>query len=247
MEPLIDSNHDKNKNQGWIIPPPKEPAKSKEKFKKEREEKVRWLISQGFIRSERIKDAMLKVQREEFIPSLYRDYAYLEVPLPLPGEKATISCPHSYPFFYEPLGLDKGHKFLEVGLGSGYGTALAREIVGHEGLVVAIEIDPLTYEFARKNLENLGYRDIILVKGDGGLGYPEMSPYDRICITAACIEIPPPLIEQLRIGGRMIAPVIEHGVQDLVLLEKSEKRIIKKVICKVLYIPLRGKYGVSEE
>ncbi len=134
-----------------------------------------------------------------------------------------------------------------MGLGSGYGTALAREIVGHEGLVVSIEIDQLTFEFARKNLENLGYRDIILVNGDGGLGYPDMSPYDRICITAASIEIPPPLIEQLRIGGRLIAPVIEHGVQNLVLLEKSEKGIIRKVICEVLYIPLRGKYGVSEE
>jgi len=245
MEPLINSNHDKN--QGWIIPPAKEPAKSKEEFRKEREEKVRWLFLHGYLRSERIKDAMLKVPREEFIPPLYRDYAYLEVPLPLPGEKATISCPHSYPLFYEPLGLDKGHKFLEVGLGSGYGTALAREIVGHKGFVVSIEIDPLTFEFARKNLENLGYRDILLVKGDGGPGYPEMSPYDRICITAACIDIPPPLIEQLRIGGKLIAPVIEQGIQNLILLEKSEKGIIRKVICKVLYIPLRGKYGVSEE
>ncbi len=233
--------------QGWIIPPPKEPAKSKEEFKKEREEKVRWLLRHGYLRSERIRDAILKVPREEFIPPLYRDYAYLEVPLPLPGEKATISCPHSYPLFYEPLGLDKGHKFLEVGLGSGYGTALAREIVGLEGLVVSIEIDPLTFEFARKNLENLGYRDIILVICDGGLGYPDMSPYDRICITAACIEIPSPLIEQLRIGGKLIAPVIEHGIQNLILLEKSEKRIIRKVICEVLYIPLRGRYGVSEE
>jgi len=209
--------------QGWIIPPPKEPAKSKQEFKKEREEKVSWLIRHGYLRSERIKEAMLKVPREEFILPLYRDYAYLEVPLPLPGEKATISCPHSYPLFYEPLGLDKGHKFLEVGLGSGYGTALAREIVGHEGFVVSIEIDPLTFEFARKNFENLGYRDIILVKGDEGPGYPEMSPYERICITAACIEIPPHLIEQLGTGGRLIAPVIEHWVQNLVLLEKSEK------------------------
>lgn len=74
-----------------------------------------------------------------------------------------------------------------------------------------------------------------------------MSPYDRICITAACIEIPPSLIEQLKIGGKLIAPVIEHGIQNIILLEKSEKRIIRKVICEVLYIPLRGKYGVSEE
>lgn len=233
------------KIQGWIIPPPKEPAKTGEEFRKEREEKVEWLIRHGYLRSERIKDAMLKVPREDFIPPFYRDYSYLEVPLPLPGEKATISCPHSYPLFYEPLGLDRGHRFLEVGLGSGYGTALAKEIVGEEGLVVSIEIDPLTFEFARKNLKKAGYDHIVLVRGDGGLGYPELAPYDRICITAACIDIPPPLIKQLKIGGRLIAPVLEHGTQKLVLIEKSEKGTEKKIIAEVLYVPLRGKYGVK--
>lgn len=232
---------------GWIVPPPKEPAKSREEFKKEREEKVKQLIRHGYLSSKHIKEAMLKVSREEFIPYNYRDYAYLEVPLPLPGEAATISCPHSYPLFYEPLGLDKDHKFLEVGLGSGYGTAIAREIVGSNGLVVSIDIDPLTFEFARKNLENAGYGDIILIRGDGGLGYPRLSPYDRICITAACSKIPPPLIEQLKIGGRLIAPVIEHGIQYLVLLEKSKKGVKRKIVCEVLYVCLRGIYGADEE
>ncbi len=228
---------------GWTVPPPKEPVKSREEFRSEREKKVRWLIGNGYLRSGRIKDAMLKVPREDFIPPLYRDYAYLEVPLPLPGEKATISCPHSYPLFYEPLGLDKGQKFLEVGTGSGYGAALASEIVGEDGLVVSIEIDPLTLEFARKNLERAGYHGLVLVKGDGGLGYPDMAPYDRICITAACTEIPPPLIEQLRVRGRLVAPMIEHGVQNLVLLEKEEKGVTRKVVCEVLYVSLRGQYG----
>jgi protein-L-isoaspartate(D-aspartate) O-methyltransferase len=232
---------------GWIVPPPKEPAKSREEFKKEREEKVRWLIRHGYLRSERIKDAVLKVPREDFIPLPYRDYAYLEVPLPLPGENATISCPHSYPLFYEALGLDEGHRFLEVGLGSGYGAALAREIVGPYGLVVSLEIDPLTFQFARKNLENAGYEDMILVKGDGGLGYPERSLYDRICITAACLEPPPPLLEQLKTGGRLIAPVKEYEIQYLVLLEKGARGIRRKVICEVLYVSLRGRYGVRDE
>lgn len=128
--------------QGWITPPPKEPKKTREKFAREREEKVRWLIRRGLLRSDSIKNALLKVPRENFIPPLYRDYAYQEVPLPLPGQKVTISCPHSYPLFYEPLGLDQSHAFLEVGLGSGYGTAPAREIVGADGSVVSIEIDP---------------------------------------------------------------------------------------------------------
>jgi len=229
---------------GWIIPPLKKPTKSKEEFRRERKKKVKWLIGQGYLRSRRIKEAVSKVPREDFIPFMYKDYVYSEISLPLPGEKATISCPHSYPLFYEPLGLDAGHKFLEICLGSGYGTAIAREIVGPKGLVVSIEIDPLTFEFARKNLENEGYNDIVLVKGDGGLGYPKMAPYDRICITAACIEIPPPLIEQLRVGGRLIAPIIELGSQNLALLEKSEKGISRKVICNVLYVSLRGIYGV---
>jgi protein-L-isoaspartate(D-aspartate) O-methyltransferase len=111
---------------GWIIPPPKEPTKSREDFEKEITAKVGWLVEKGLLKSERIKQALLKVPREDFIPHLYRDYAYLEVPLPLPGERATISCPHSYPLFYEPLGLDKGHRFLEISSGSGYGATVAR-------------------------------------------------------------------------------------------------------------------------
>jgi protein-L-isoaspartate(D-aspartate) O-methyltransferase len=188
---------------------------------------------------------MLTVPREDFMPWCYRDYAYLEVPFPLPGEQASISCPHSYPLFYEPLGLDEGQRFLEIGLGSGYGTALAREIVGKDGLVVSIEIDPLTFDYAKRNLEAAGYRDIVLVNGDGGLGYPEFSPYDRICITAACSEIPPPLLEQLKVGGRLIAPVIERGVQYLVLYDKRETDFTREVVCEVLYVSLRGKYGRS--
>lgn len=85
----------------------------------------------------------------------------------------------------------------------------------------------------------------MLVRGDGGLGYPEFSPYDRICITAACSEIPPPLLEQLKVGGRLIAPVVEEGVQYLVLHEKREKGFPREVLCEVLYVSLRGKYGRS--
>jgi protein-L-isoaspartate(D-aspartate) O-methyltransferase len=232
---------------GWVIPPPKEPIKTKEEFRKEREEKVRRLVRYGYLKSERIKRAMLTVPREDFIPFLYRDYAYEEVPLPLPGKNATVSCPHSYPLFYEPLGLDEGHRFLEIGLGSGYGTALAREVVGERGLVVSVEIDPATFEFARRNLERAGYRDIVLMQGDGGLGYAEKAPYDRICITAACPVLPPPLINQLGAQGRIIGPVIEDDVQNLVLLVKKEQEMERTVVCQVLYVPLRGAFGVPQE
>ena len=219
---------------GWHIPPPKEPRKSKEDFAQERREKVASLTRDGLLKSERIRQALLKVPREDFIPAPYRDYAYLEVPLPLPGVSATISCPHSYPLFYEPLGLDAGHRFLEVGLGSGYGAAVAREVVGDEGLVVAMEIDRLTFEFAKANLEKTGYRDIVLVQADGGFGYPELQPYDRIAMTAACTAVPPPLLEQLAVGGRLIAPVTVTGGQDLIVLEKSATGLRQELVCQVL-------------
>jgi protein-L-isoaspartate(D-aspartate) O-methyltransferase len=78
---------------------------------------------------------------------------------------------------------------------------------------------------------------------DGSLGYPECAPYDRICITAACREVPVPLLEQLTSGGKLIAPIEEQGVQNLTLLSKSECGMSRRVICEVLYIPLRGQYG----
>lgn len=232
---------------GWMVPPPTEPTKTREEFAQERIAKVASLTEQGLLKSERIREALLKVPREDFIPRLYRDYAYLEVPLPLPGLQATISCPHSYPLFYEPLGLDRGHRFMEIGLGSGYGTAVAREVVGDEGLVVAVEIDPVTFGFAQENLERAGYRDVVLVNADGGRGYPPRQPYDCIAVTAACSEVPPPLLAQLVIGGKLIAPVIEDDEQRLTLLEKTSEGIRREKLCAVLYVSLRGTYGVGGE
>jgi protein-L-isoaspartate(D-aspartate) O-methyltransferase len=119
------------------------------------------LTRRGLLRSGRLRDAMRRVRREEFVLPAWRDYAYAEVPLPLPGRSASISCPHSYPLFYEALGLDHGHRFLEIGLGSGYGAALAREVVGPAGLVVSVEIDPATLAFAAASLDRAGYADVV--------------------------------------------------------------------------------------
>jgi protein-L-isoaspartate(D-aspartate) O-methyltransferase len=111
--------------------------------------------------------------------------------------------------------------FLEVGVASGYGTSLAREVVGREGLVVAIEIDAMTLAFARENLKRAGYADVVLVHGDGGLGDAEHAPYDRICVTAACSDVPPPLIDQLAEHGRLIVPVIDGPRQRVTLLKRQ--------------------------
>jgi protein-L-isoaspartate(D-aspartate) O-methyltransferase len=232
---------------GWLIPPPSRPVKSDEDLRREREAKIEELERRGLLRSERLRRAMLTVRREDFIPSRYRDHAYEEIPLPLPGERATISCPHSYPLFYEPLGLDEGHRFLEVGVGSGYGTSLAREVVGPKGLVVAIDMDATTLDFARESLERAGYTDVALIHGDGGLGYPERAPYDRVCVTAACPDVPPPLIEQLAVHGRLIVPVIEGTRQRLTVLKKTLDGIRRERLADVLYVSLQGRYGVGSD
>jgi protein-L-isoaspartate(D-aspartate) O-methyltransferase len=207
------------------------------------EAKIGELGRRGLLRSERLRGAMLAVAREGFIPSLYRDHASEEIQLPLPGERAAISCPHSYPLFYEPLGLREGHRFLEVWVGSGYGTAPARELVGREGLVVAIDLDAATLGFARENLDRAGYSDVVLVHGDGGLGYAEHAPYDRICVTAAFSDIPPPLIEQLEAPGWLIAPVKEGTRRQLTLLEKTAAGVRREVLTDVLYVSARGRNG----
>jgi protein-L-isoaspartate(D-aspartate) O-methyltransferase len=229
---------------GWLIPPPSGPVKSSEDLGREREAKIAELEQRGLLRSERLSKAMLTVRREDFIPSGYRDHAYEEIPLPLPGERAMISCPHSYPLFYEPLALGEGDRFLEVGVGSGYGTALAREVVGAQGLVVAIDIDAKTLAFARRNLQRAGYTDVVVIHGDGGLGDPDRAPYDRICVTAACPDVPPPLIEQLAVGGRLIAPVMEGPRQRLTLLEKTVDGVRRESLVDVLYVSLQGRFGV---
>lgn len=228
--------------EGWELPPPSA-VKRDADLDQERESKVAELRRVGLLRSGRLAEAMRTVRREDFVPPAWRDYACAEVPLPLPGRSASISCPHSYPLFYEALGLGEGHRFLEVGLGSGYGAALAREVVGPAGLVVSVEIDPATLAFAAANLRRAGYADVVWVLGDGALGFPVHAPYDRICVTAACPEPPPPLIEQLKAGGVLIVPIRKGLRQILTLIRKEPEGLHRDSLCDVLYVNLQGAFG----
>ncbi|MGD2201450.1 MAG: protein-L-isoaspartate O-methyltransferase [Candidatus Bathyarchaeota archaeon] len=220
-------------------------------FSEQREEMIQRYKRSGYIKSPSMEFAVRRVKREMFMDPNYIRYSYADQPFPIPGDgKQTISAPYMYPIFYEPLDLQRGDKVLEIGAGSGYGAALARELVGSEGEVVSIEINPDTHRFARRNLDEAGYRDVILVQGDGSLGHPEKAPYDAICITAACPEIPSPLLSQLAAPGRLMAPVggsySLYG-QDLIFLEKDrEGRTKESVLMKVSYVPLTGRYGYSE-
>lgn len=221
---------------------------------------VEELRRDGLVEGHRVEDAVLSVPREEFVPGKYRSRAYRRCPFEIPGEEATISAPGTYAIFYEALDLEEGDLFLEVGSGSGYGAALAKEIVGPDGEVTTVELDPETYEFARDNLEPY---DVEIVRGDGREGHEEMAPFDAIAVTAAVEEVPKPLLDQLGPGGKLVAPIKEKrgrekpflpgtrnegprrlparfGRQELVLHEKTGSGVHREGLTDVVYVDLRG-------
>jgi len=203
----------------------------------------------GYLKSDSVTEALLTVPRENFMDPSLHEFAYTDTPTPIPGDgRQTISAPYMYPLVYEALHLKKGDIFLEVGAGSGYGAALAQELVGTEGHVVTIEINRTTYEFAKANLKRAEYCNVTLLLGDGCLGYPNKAPFNAISITAASPYFPPPLINQLKIPGRMVAPIGKTNIykQDLVILENHlEGRVSQRVLMRVSYVPLIGEYGLT--
>ncbi|MEM5790462.1 MAG: protein-L-isoaspartate(D-aspartate) O-methyltransferase [Candidatus Aenigmatarchaeota archaeon] len=208
----------------------------------ERREMVERLKKYGYLKDEKIEKAMLKVKREFFVLPEYREDAYVDTPLPIPGN-ATISAPHMHCIYLHALELKEGDKVLEVGFGSGILLAYIKEIVGRKGKVIGIEINPETFEFGKVNLKKAGYKDIKLILGDGSKGLEREAPFDKILISAACPEIPKPLIEELKPKGILIAPVGGiSGGQELIRIRKNEK-IKKENLGSVIFLPLIGKYG----
>ena len=214
-------------------------------FENQRRRLVEMLKELGYIKSRKVEQAMLKVPRELFVPPEYRDMAYLDRPLPI-GYGQTISAPSIVAYMTELLDPDRGMKVLEVGTGSGYQAAILAEIVGDEGHVWSIERIPELAETARRNLEKAGYGDrVTVIVGDGTLGYPDAAPYDRIIVTAAAPSVPPPLEEQLKEGGRLVAPIGDYIAQELVVGEKRGGVMVYRRDIEVIFVPLVGRYGWS--
>ena len=191
--------------------------------------------------SKKVAEALKKVPRHIFVPRQYRYEAYIDTPLPI-GKGQTISAPHMVAIMCELLELEKGEKVLEVGGGSGYHAAVVAEIVGDEGKVVAIERIPELAEKAQKTLKKLGYKNIKIVIGDGSKGYPEEAPYDKIYVTASAPDVPRPLLDQLKVGGKMVIPIGKF-IQYLYVVEKKKDKIEKKRWGAVRFVPLIGEYG----
>ena len=166
----------------------------------------------------RVIDVMAKIPREEFVPVELRPYAYLNRPLPV-GCGKTISQPFIIALMTDLLEPQAGDVVLEVGTGVGYQAAILAELVQQ---VYSVEIiDELT-QHAKRRLMRLGYRNIEVRTGNGYYGWPEHAPFDKIIVTAAPDLIPPPLLAQLKPGGRMVIPAGVPDEQQLMLVEKAE-------------------------
>jgi len=166
----------------------------------------------------RVIDVMAKIPREEFVPVELRPYAYLNRPLPV-GCGKTISQPFIIALMTDLLEAQAGDVVLEVGTGVGYQAAILAELVQQ---VYSVEIIDELAQHAKRRLMRLGYRNIEVRTGNGYYGWPEQAPFDKIIVTAAPDLIPPPLLAQLKPGGRMVIPAGIPDEQQLMLVEKAE-------------------------
>ncbi|MFH1421239.1 MAG: protein-L-isoaspartate(D-aspartate) O-methyltransferase [Planctomycetota bacterium] len=200
-----------------------------------REKMVRSQIEVRGVRNSKVLSAMRKVPRHLFVEDELRDSAYNDYPLPI-GEGQTISQPYIVALMTELLEPEENFRVLEVGTGSGYQAAVLAEIVKE---VYTIEIIPSLSDKAGKILKKLGYTNISINTGDGYLGWPEHAPFDGIIITCAPKNIPEPLIEQLKDGGRMVIPVGDF-YQKLQVLEKRDGKISIMDNIAVRFVPMTG-------
>ena len=201
----------------------------------ERERMVAEQIEGRGVTDAAVLAAMRTVPRHEFVPADMRDHAYRDSPLPI-GHGQTISQPCIVAFMTEALRLRRGEKVLEIGTGSGYQAAVLAELVGQ---VFTIEIVEPLAQSATAVLRRLDYRNVTVRAGDGYRGWPEHAPFDAILVTAAPDHVPQPLVDQLKVGGRMILPV-GSGSQQLVLIEKTATDVTRRSVLGVRFVPMTG-------
>jgi protein-L-isoaspartate(D-aspartate) O-methyltransferase len=203
------------------------------------------LVARG-IKNEVVLKSMRSVKRHLFVPERYRQYAYDDGALPI-GLDQTISQPYIVAYMTEAVNPTKGMKVLEIGTGSGYQAAVLAEIVKE---VYTIEYFDDLANNAKALLDSLGYKNIKVKAGDGFFGWEEFAPYDAIIVTAAPEDVPKPLIDQLKEGGRMIIPLGQAGtIQSLVILQKKDGKVEKQTAMQVKFVPfLRNKLSpISQE
>jgi len=210
----------------------------------ERLEMVDTQLRHRHIKDPRVLAAMAAVPRHEFLEHRFRGRAYEDSPQPIPCGQ-TISQPYMVAAMCAALELHGHETVLDVGCGSGYQAAILALLAAK---IYSIEREPELLESARKLLTRLGYLDrIVLVGGDGTLGYPPGAPYDAIVVGAGAPEVPSALIDQLADGGRLVIPVGEMAYQDLVLIRRLGNDITRRTINACRFVPLVGAAGWRQE
>jgi protein-L-isoaspartate(D-aspartate) O-methyltransferase len=210
-------------------------------YEQERERLVTNLCREGYIKTERVKQAFLLVPREAFIPDSLKHYAYVDTPLDI-GQGQTISAPHMVAIMCESLDIKDDQKILEIGTGSGYHAAIVSKLVGETGQVYTIERFESLAKKATENLKQTGITNVIIEVGDGSCGLPSYQPYNRVYVTCAAPKIPQPLIDQLQDSGKLLVPIGDKYC-ELILLEKQKGKSVVHRLGGCVFVPLIGKYG----
>tara|TARA_B100001250_G_scaffold144171_1_gene123419 strand:- start:22475 stop:23101 length:627 start_codon:yes stop_codon:yes gene_type:complete len=197
-------------------------------------EMVEYQIKDRGIKDKNVIQIMKSTPRHLFVPQKFINESYNDYPLPI-GEEQTISQPYIVAIMTELLELEYTDNVLEIGTGSGYQLAVLSQLVD---FCYSIEIKGSLANNAREKLNSIGYNNIKIKHGDGYQGWKEHAPFDKIIITAAPTEIPPELIKQLKEGGLMVLPVGESHNQELIVVRKKGKRLIKEYIIPVRFVPM---------
>jgi protein-L-isoaspartate(D-aspartate) O-methyltransferase len=195
------------------------------------------------IHDQRVLEAMMEIPRHLFIPRPYDRAAYDDNPLPI-GSGQTISQPYIVALMTDLLHPKPTDNVLEIGTGSGYQAAILSRLVKR---LTTVERITQVANLARMNLKSIGIDNVVVIEGDGTLGYPDNAPYDGIIITAATPDVPRPLIGQLAEGGTLVAPVGGRDIQDLITLHKQGGSIIKESRGGVRFVPLIGQHGWEDK
>ena len=209
---------------------------AKEDYRAQRERLVRDSMESRDIRNPAVLRVMRETPRHEFMPVETRQFAYEDRPVPI-GAGQTISQPSLVAFMTQALDVRKEHRVLEIGTGSGYQAAVLSPLAGE---VYTIEIVPSLARSAAEVLQRLGYRNVFPREGNGYAGWPEKAPFDRIILTAAPPELPQALVDQLKPGGKLVAPVGPTAEeQELVVVEKSRSgKISRRSVLPVRFVPM---------
>ena len=194
------------------------------------------LIRDGYLKTPQIIGAFSVIDRADFVPEEYKSESYGDYPLPI-GYGQTISQPATVAFMLELLQPEAGDKVMDIGAGSCWQTALLAEIVGEKGSVSALERIPELCEFGQKNLQKYHFKNISFLCADATKGLPEQAPFDKIIAAAAGDMMPPIWLEQLKVGGRIVAPI---GSSIWLYIKKSKTEFEKLEYPGFVFVPLVG-------